>query len=313
MPGWALLLSLLGTATADVLDDFSFEQMLAYVPRQTPTFCLNFAHSPAIDYAEAPNIVQQAGKGRVEWTWDAASPDSITDTISGTTFPNNETETVQRPMTSAAGLATSVTYFKARTPAHIKNNYMRTTNRADAPPRRYYYSMYEDALYLGGCIAAQQLDYLRSEPRRAHSCGPAAESNRPPWALRKSCGALRLTAALGLATGGPHSYPRQRAGRPKRRLLGGPLLHRGSLGGRVQRIGPLCLSPRPPPPTGRRASRNSSSTPSRPREVGRPPRWWPQPRRVRCSLRGCEQIYAHSCRLAPPLWNVGLVGYGDAA
>ena len=193
MPGWALLLSLLGTATADVLDDFSLEQMLAYVPRQTPTFCLNFAHSPAIDYAEAPNIVQQAGKGRVEWTWDAASPDSITDTISGTTFPNNETETVQRPMTSAAGLATSVTYFKARTPAHIKNNYMRTTNRADAPPRRYYYSMYEDALYLGGCIAAQQLDYLRSEPRRAHSCGPAAESNRPPWALRKSCGALRLS------------------------------------------------------------------------------------------------------------------------
>ena len=87
----SLLLARATAQTAEQLvDTWGVAGLLEFVPTTGPDRCDYIPYSPAINYSQPGAPAAYPGT----WTWDAAQPNSLTDTSTGVTFPNSTYPTV---------------------------------------------------------------------------------------------------------------------------------------------------------------------------------------------------------------------------
>eukprot|EP00947_MAST-08B_sp_MAST-8B-sp1_P004271 g4271.t1 len=99
------------------MTDYTEAQMRSFVPTQSPNSCRYVKRSPAIDYsndAGAPKL----GEERI-WTWDPSRPDILTESYSGTNFPNAAFPTVIQNTTSHSGKSVTLTKTTGPYPGDI--------------------------------------------------------------------------------------------------------------------------------------------------------------------------------------------------
>ena len=131
-------------ASADLLSDYSVEQMLSMVPTQAPNDCKFVSRSPAIDYTQAgaPKI----GEASI-WTWTPSNPNVLTETYSATDFPSPSFATVKVAATSHSGKAVELTYTRGTFAGDISYNGVAR-------------SMTTDGVWLEGCLSAKKGFYF---------------------------------------------------------------------------------------------------------------------------------------------------------
>ena len=121
--------------------------MLRFLPTQSPTRCDSVRISPAVDYSSSYSF--RAAES--SWSWSSAQPDQLTETTTGTVFPNPSYPIVYRNVTSASGRNVTLQYTLG-TPS--------SQQQSRRCAQGYCEPAYTSGVWLEGCLNNFKADYF---------------------------------------------------------------------------------------------------------------------------------------------------------